>query len=732
MAFIKPNQMLAPSFASNHSEADDAMQRDIAASEVDSEATSPMKSAWIRVKSFASSPSAKLPPWLRGEAEQDPGSSPPPQAVASRMQPVRDYGAQPAPAVPPYSEEEAGGDAINWWYILRPRTYIDVLLRFVDAVTDYVERLVLTLLGFLGSKRFWQRALGVFAAALVAALAVGNADTLADLVESAGDPLPSAHPSRLLSGLSGVAGQVGEMASSIRIPSIRIPAIPIPSFRRQDDFSSIWDLDESERHELEAYFRKFDNDFRDLRSASSLHDASFEKLERILPRIVHVRSSDGRLSIGEDFYHAVRARLSDDDSILTFDDKAGEYVVRSDRQWRSLVHGIANDPHVDGKLNASMSSIESRLGSKMTSFWDSWIKDNDHKIKAQLGTALEDLKAANSEAELDQIVRKLVKDQIRASSADDGVLVTREEFIKHVRREVDVHRHEIRAELDDLRPQLKALIQETIRVAGADQAQHAAMTRDEITALANSLIRKAIAETDLRAMAEGKIHAHWDADLKNQVNYFAVGSGAFADPKLSSATYDPHNQGLASMKAYAQGLRGAKPLPPLAALQRWDDEGDCWCAAREVNRRGNPHGATLSVLMGHQVVPQHVVVEHILPGATSDPGARPREVEVHIRIEDPETLSRVQDFSATHFSEPDHWDHQPAALGPQFVKVGQFTYEGAELHGGVHVQRLSRELVELGAETDQVVLRAVSNYGAKEHTCFYRVRLYGERIGLNV
>jgi hypothetical protein len=27
-----------------------------------------------------------------------------------------------------------------------------------------------------------------------------------------------------------------------------------------------------------------------------------------------------------------------------------------------------------------------------------------------------------------------------------------------------------------------------------------------------------------------------------------------------------------------------------------------------------------------------------------------------------------------------------------------------------------------------VVIRAVTNYGAKDHTCFYRVRLYGEML----
>ena len=38
-----------------------------------------------------------------------------------------------------------------------------------------------------------------------------------------------------------------------------------------------------------------------------------------------------------------------------------------------------------------------------------------------------------------------------------------------------------------------------------------------------------------------------------------------------------------------------------------------------------------------------------------------------------------------------------------------------------HLSRLS-----LGVVTDQILIRAVNNWGAGNHTCFYRVRLYGD------
>lgn len=706
------------------------MQQDIAAASQgdEDEASSPLKRAWIRVKNFSSPRASNLSSWLGDEPQQSSGSATPQSLRSRRTQPEVRQRSQAVP-IPNSTIDQDEGDAAdngtNWWYLLYYRTYVDALFKLMDSVTDQLELLMLTVSSAAGRK-FGKWLLSVAGAVLVAALVVNNASTLTDFLNSTSNSIPSLPSLDVSSGLSDMASKVGDFATSIRIP--------VPSFSWNNDKPSIWEgLDDADRNDLEAYLRKFDIDFQDLRSTSGLHSVSIEKLEKLLPQIIHVKSANGKLAIGTDFYYAMRDKLRDDETVLTFDEKDKGYIVSSDKQWRSLVDGIANDPSLDEKLNLSMSSIEHRLTNQMSSFWDSWIKDNDDKITAQLGTALESLKAANSKAELDSIVKELARDQIRDSSSDGGILISREDFIKQLHREFKVHRHEIRTELDELQPQLKTLIQDTVRLANTEHAPPAGMTREDVTTLVNTLIRKAIADTDLKAMAQGKIHAHWDADLKNQVNYFALGSGAVTDPKMSSATYDPHNKGLASWTAYAKGLRGAKPLPPLAALQTWDDEGDCWCAAREINHRGNPHGSTLSVLLGHQIIPQHIVIEHILPGATSDPGARPREIEVHIRIEDAEVLSRVDDFSATHFSERyDDWNNQPAYLGPQFVKVGQFTYEGAELHDGVHVQRLSQELVEMGAETDQVVIRAVSNYGAKDHTCFYRVRLYGERVGVDV
>ena len=47
---------------------------------------------------------------------------------------------------------------------------------------------------------------------------------------------------------------------------------------------------------------------------------------------------------------------------------------------------------------------------------------------------------------------------------------------------------------------------------------------------------------------------------------------------------------------------------------------------------------------------------------------------------------------------------------------------------GKYLYRFSEELEIMKAATENIVVRAVSNYGAEKHTCFYRLRLYGEKV----
>jgi hypothetical protein len=511
-----------------------------------------------------------------------------------------------------------------------------------------------------------------------------------------------------------------------------IPTITWPKTDRWVDLNDLWEDDDSSKDKLQQFLNRMEEEFLALKRSGKIHDASLKKLENILPSIVHMELRDGRPIISEEFWHALRDMIHGDGGFLAFDKVGSEYVVSSDRQWSAIMSRLARDPAFTTKLNLTASGVEDRMSHKMTTFWDKWVKDNDDRILQMLGTAVDQIKSAGSQKEFEERLNKVVNEQLtqreQETEKQSGKFVSREEFLRHLRNEFASLSSQLRAELDDLQPQMERLIQQTVELATKDLTHD--MSRTDVTALVNNLIRNALADINLEAMARGKIHNHWDTELRNQVNYFAPGSGAKIDAQLTSATWDPRGHAI-TPERYERGWRGREAFPPIAALEPWQDEGDCWCAARSANHRGNPHGATLSVQLNHAIIPQHIIIEHILPGATTHPGARPKSIEVWAEIIDSEVRERILDFGSVYFPDDvDDWNFTPPDFSPRFVKITQFVYEAAEIHQGVHVHRLSSELLALGAHTDRVVVRAVNNYGAENHTCFYRVRLYGFNVEL--
>jgi hypothetical protein len=238
-----------------------------------------------------------------------------------------------------------------------------------------------------------------------------------------------------------------------------------------------------------------------------------------------------------------------------------------------------------------------------------------------------------------------------------------------------------------------------------------------------------------------------------RVNFLSLGTGAVIDPYLTSPTKSTPPTLLQRIARYAAGIE--QDLPPAAALQPWDGVGDCWCAATRANV------SQLAVLLGHAIVPEQVVIEHIPRAATLDPGAAPRVMElwaqyatrppnaVFLSSASPSSSSSSSLSRTSHASsslEPpvppllpydiilytirQAYPDEPATaysndplLGPTFFRVGRWQYD---IDGKHHIQRFDLDaVVDIHAiRVDKVVVRAISNWGAP-HTCLYRVRLHG-------
>lgn len=248
-----------------------------------------------------------------------------------------------------------------------------------------------------------------------------------------------------------------------------------------------------------------------------------------------------------------------------------------------------------------------------------------------------------------------------------------------------------------------------------------------------------------------------------KVNFLTRGMGVVIDPHKTSPTVgSPGFWKRLSERTIGTipGLGSFQEQPPLMALGRWEDVGDCWCSAPGSGI------SQLSVKLGRPIVPEEVVVEHIPKGASIDSGVAPKEMELWARFvaisEDsatddssswlPSFLSSSlssskkqnpfaqQDFliSGDKFSlhenvisiirsayrdEPELSFSGDKKIGPDFYRVGRWMYD---IDGTNHVQEFTLDAIidEPAIRVDHVVLRVKSNWGSGS-TCLYRVKLHG-------
>ncbi|RSL61235.1 hypothetical protein CEP51_013659 [Fusarium floridanum] len=616
---------------------------------------------------------------------------------------------------------------MQWWRLFHPMTYFRSLEWLVDTLMDYIFNFIDRVSGV--QLRGSQAGMTIYFTLLsLLALLLGGVVIQMGMIASgtSSSDFPDLESSSRLHwpSPSGIFERIGNM-----VPSM-------PSWGKDDD-PDIWDEPE-ERGSRSFSFAEFLNQYKkavgSLNQKGNLHEQAIKKLESILPHIVHMDVQGGKPIISQEFWHALRDLLKADGSFFNLDQQNGTFEVSSDGQWQALLGRLMKDPpwtpstadnnnsNSDNNNNDS-TRVADQVESKISGWWDRWVKNNDNKIQELVNKAWDKRESAGSERDFDERLAKIVNEQLKEKNQ---AVVSREEFLQHVKSEFSKHREQITAEMTELRTKMDERVKKLIRAATLDAPKQ--VTKTEISDLAHKIVKKALADLSLQAVAKGEIKVNWDAVLKNQVNFFGVGSGATIDQKRTSPVWDPWHRGVASEEAYEKGILGVHPLPPIAALHPWQDEGDCFCGARTVNHRGNAHSASIAVQLAHLMIPQQVVIEHILPGATTDPDARPRHIEVWARIEADER-EQVRDFSQTHFPDnKDDWNFTPPNFEDSFVKISQFVYESDDLHNGVHIHHLSPELEDLGAMTDHVIIRAVSNYGDPSHTCFYRLRLFGRRV----
>jgi hypothetical protein len=235
-----------------------------------------------------------------------------------------------------------------------------------------------------------------------------------------------------------------------------------------------------------------------------------------------------------------------------------------------------------------------------------------------------------------------------------------------------------------------------------------------------SFMRSAISDiTDRVDSVEKHLQAIKETDgpgesYYHRTNFFSKGLGAITLPHLSSATY---NRDSSLHRRLKWILFWPKPQESHAALDKWTEPGDCWCG--ETTSR-NRNWTQFAIDLPYKIYPSGVQIQHIPKTATLYPGSTPKDIQIWAFMPDKggrETLTDVPFF----FDKNKRMDGN---LGDDWLQIHNLTYSIDDFHTQSFPLPFYPEYSNTGIK--RFVVRAVSNHGAKDHTCFYRVVMHGK------
>ncbi|KLU82299.1 hypothetical protein MAPG_01373 [Magnaporthiopsis poae ATCC 64411] len=424
-----------------------------------------------------------------------------------------------------------------------------------------------------------------------------------------------------------------------------------------------------------------------LKRQDEMTTAAISRLEHALPNYIRVdRDKQGNAIIPNDFWRALKAFARQD----------GDFVILDEKK-------AITDPH--------WKPFEARLD--RAGDFETWVRQNKDKLRDIVGAGQGQQTPG---PDVDELIRKRLEEQ----NLPDKLVVMKKEFVDLIKEEYKANARSVKADIAALQRNNEELSKKLERLS---KSSAGGVTADEVRRITQKELRKAIGDLQLGSLAKGRMHDPLIADLKSRVNYFGPQSGAYFDPHLSSPTFKFKYPRFGTPEWKVQRPWIAKHASTI--MQAWEDDGDCWCAGGTWDsKRSRPKPA--DIYMGVlPLIPQVLWMEHIHPQETMDDGSMPRDVEVWIEVEEYGQRNTLRDWSMATFP---HTDMNERLWDNNFVKVIEFEFKNQTAGGPVEkAVRFPSQLNEFGIATDRVLIRAVSNYGARDHTCFYRVKLFGEQ-----
>lgn len=206
---------------------------------------------------------------------------------------------------------------------------------------------------------------------------------------------------------------------------------------------------------------------------------------------------------------------------------------------------------------------------------------------------------------------------------------------------------------------------------------------------------------------------------KYEINFFSIGMGAIVNPSYTSRTSSLSANKSWILSAYNKmKVFYAPPRPAIVALQDWQEGGDCWCAEHDSVVGAK---AQLTIDMPEPIIADALVLEHIPSKGTLNIAAAPKDWALWAQVTDEAEADRLRDG--------DRATSDPGECGepPKGEKNWICLTNGAyDIHGKNHVQ--DRSTSDYGVPTKRLAFRVLTNWGAPDHTCIYRVRAVGRPV----
>ena len=455
--------------------------------------------------------------------------------------------------------------------------------------------------------------------------------------------------------------------------------------------------------DLQSTLLKLDSD---LEKAESERKSEKSRSEAATTEIKHLKSNIDALKRGLTHVEAELKRVSD-------------YDFLSQVALKSIESYLPNQLAV--KMNPKTKRIEIN-----PEFWTalrSVFADRDEMSRsvASQASKIADAKIVHKEISWNDFLRgneeaikgfvKVQMDERWNKAGEDGVVVSRDYFLEILRDRIG----ELRGDMDG---KMRALL-EKFETSSKENVAKAMASADAFLKRVKKSSGKVDLSTDaMNSIVETALH-RYTTDTLAKPDYALYSSGARVNPHLTSPTYHAEPASLVKrIGSFFFGRAGATwGHPPPMALFPDTNVGMCWAFP------GSQGG--LGIRLSETVLVTDVSVEHIHRDVSQNIGTAPKTWYLYALVPNPGAREQIDEINRGIYENP-----LPSLNVPkEYTLLTHGEYDINEEDGRtIQTVPVPAAIRRLNVPVQQVLFVVESNWGNREYTCLYRVRVHGQGI----